>query len=151
MKDNITYRIFTLSMALLVLVTSTGISVDQHFCRGELKSVALIGKAHSCHEVDAPKKCKHHASGNDVASEAEQQGKNKCCENKRSFVKSDQDLFNAGMEIEMTNVAVELAFHYTVESDVSFEVLSDKEYCSYSDPPPLLIRPLYILHESFLL
>jgi len=38
-------------MAFWVLVSSLGISLDMHFCKGELKSVRLFGIAENCHTL----------------------------------------------------------------------------------------------------
>ena len=40
-------------MAFWVLVSSLGISLDMHFCKGELKSVRLFGIAENCHTLTA--------------------------------------------------------------------------------------------------
>jgi len=45
-------RVISLLLAFLLGFTSVGYSIDLHFCQGHLKSVALIGKAKSCHEME---------------------------------------------------------------------------------------------------
>src|SRR6478609_5295947 len=42
------HSILTVSLALLVLVSSTSFSVNMHVCGGHVSSVALIQKAASC-------------------------------------------------------------------------------------------------------
>ncbi len=49
MKNSYTYKAISLVMAFWVLVSSLGISLDMHFCKGELKSVRLFGVAENCH------------------------------------------------------------------------------------------------------
>src|SRR3546814_5686890 len=40
--------IIAICMALLIMVVTTGFSISQHFCQGELLAFALFGKAEPC-------------------------------------------------------------------------------------------------------
>ncbi|MEJ8804089.1 HYC_CC_PP family protein [Pontibacter sp. H249] len=42
------HRIILLTLALLVLVSSTGISVGMHLCAGEIRDLNLYGQADEC-------------------------------------------------------------------------------------------------------
>ena len=53
MSTRPTYRIVSLVLAMVLFSTTVGISMDFHYCQGELKSVALFSKAKSCHEIAA--------------------------------------------------------------------------------------------------
>ena len=46
-----TYRIFAFIMAILILVSSSGLTMDMHFCEGKLKRINFLGKAKTCAEV----------------------------------------------------------------------------------------------------
>ena len=40
-----TYRFIAIILAAVLFVTSVGITMDMHYCKGELKSISLFGKA----------------------------------------------------------------------------------------------------------
>ena len=73
-------RIFSLSLALLLLVGSVSVTVNRHFCMGELQSVTLFAVAEACHQEAAPS-CPLHAKTT----------KKDCCSNDHELVKSDDD------------------------------------------------------------
>ena len=66
-----------------MLVGSVGVTVNRHFCMGELKSLSLFGKAEAC-EMDrpAPAACPMHATATK---------KKGCCDDEHEFVKWDDD------------------------------------------------------------
>ena len=71
-----------LFLALLMLVGSVGVTVNRHFCMGELQSVALFAVAEVCHQEAAEPVCPLHA---------EAKAKKDCCNDEHEFVKSDID------------------------------------------------------------
>ena len=75
-----TYRPIALIMAFLMFFTSISFAVDVHYCKGELKSLSIFGKAKSCHEQKAVSTCPHHAK-----MQKKQEDSN-CCDNKTTFV-----------------------------------------------------------------
>jgi len=44
-------------LSLLILVSSTGIAINKHYCNNEVKSIAIYHKVESC--CNAPCKCCH--------------------------------------------------------------------------------------------
>ena len=68
-----------------MFVSSTGFSIDFHYCQGQVKSFSLIGKAKSCHEQAEKNHCKKklkacHADQSN--SKKIKQCKKDCCSNK---------------------------------------------------------------------
>ena len=48
MKINTTYRVTSILLALLIFISSTGISLSMHICGNELFEVAVLGKIEPC-------------------------------------------------------------------------------------------------------
>lgn len=44
-------------LSLLILVSSTSLTIDKHYCKNEVKSIGIFNKAESC--CKAPCKCCH--------------------------------------------------------------------------------------------
>ena len=82
---NRTYRFIAFCLVALVFISSAGITVDFHYCNGELKSYNLIGKAKPCHEPTL-KQCPFHKKM--MVNNNDKKG---CCENKAVHFQSDQD------------------------------------------------------------
>jgi len=78
-------RLLHIFLASLVLLGSAGVTVNRHFCMGELKSVAIFGEAEKCHKDQAKKQCPFHP-----APKEEVEGKKKgCCDDEHELVQID--------------------------------------------------------------
>ena len=53
--------IYSLTLALLVLISSTSFQVCMHFCQGEVREIALFGKAPGCEKERELPPCHRHA------------------------------------------------------------------------------------------
>ena len=76
-------RLLSLFLALLTLVGSIGVTVNRHFCMGELKSVALFAEAEVCHRAAAPA-CPLHAAAAVTSPDD-------CCNDEHELVQLDDD------------------------------------------------------------
>lgn len=128
-------------MALLVLFSSTGILVNQHFCRNELKHTALFAPAKSCHAQSMPS-CPMHA-----AAQKEQKG---CCDDESHFLKHKQEQVQSETQLAKAPAATALpatcmAFHSPLPS-------VDKQTIQYLNyKPPLIVCDLPVSLQAFLL
>ena len=147
------YRPFAYLMALLLFVTSAGFTVDLHYCQGKLKSFSFLGKAKSCHELkmvdSAMKNCPHHQKMmQDKMGCSEDKN---CCSNKTKHFKSDQDQqiqtfdFVAGKQF--TQFLIAYAISLSDKPSVFQEESND--FARYK--PPLILRDIPVVHQSFLL
>ena len=140
-------------MALLMLLSSTGFSMDVHYCQDQLKGISLFGKAKSCHEKqEAPpchqtkKSCHHQEDGISKAD------KDNCCHNETVVIeKSDLDATPtqkaASQDVQLDFVAAFMAvyvfnFNYSVRADY-------QPYAQYK--PPLPDRDIQVLYQTFLI
>ncbi|MGB3799836.1 MAG: hypothetical protein WA952_08455 [Lewinella sp.] len=76
-------RILPLFLALTMLVGSVGVTVNRHFCMGELKSLTLFGEGKACEmeAVMSKPACPMHAKP----------AKKGCCDDEAEFVSWDDD------------------------------------------------------------
>ena len=152
-KFNRTYqRIVALTLAFLMLMTSVSFAVDMHYCKGELKSVSLFGKAKTCHEkaVKQDKStCPHQQKMQEQAND-DKMDKNDCCENKTTIIQADDDRAKSDLvtptfqQLQQFVIAYVIAFHAEITTDK--QSIQDISYQS-----PLISRDIYVLSETFLL
>ena len=144
------YRTTALLMAFLMFFTSVGFSIDMHFCRGQLKSVNLLGKAKSCHVVGAAmKNCPHHQQAQTAVNKTIK--KKDCCENQLKYFHLDQDQQQntASFSLSSLSSLQFIVVNLSTYSSTSFsnqEVTTDHLY-----KPPVLFRDIPVLFANFLL
>ncbi|MBS1545631.1 MAG: hypothetical protein JST14_18480 [Bacteroidetes bacterium] len=134
--------ILSLSMAFLVLVSSTGMTISMHICGGEVQSLALFSKAEPCMKMEQ-KPCH---------SLSIQQLMKGCCEEKSVVVKGKE-----------TNAEVKTVTEVVTQSQPLGAVLSvlqelpsrstNPTYSFHSDgySPPLIEQDITVLVQSFLI
>jgi hypothetical protein len=147
-----TYRLFALLLAGLMLLSTLNLFIDAHYCKGELKSVALFGKAKSCHaparEKSKQKICPNHPPQQQESSFE----KRNCCQNKSFHIDADID-----EQVQIQNVMPEwnqeqliLAFVQTFfTTDVSLALHDAPVFERYK--PPLIARDIHVLFETYIL
>jgi len=124
--------LFHIALALLMQVSTIGISVSKHYCGTMLQSVAVMEKAPGCCEAEA-----------DMPSD--------CCHDETTVLGSDEDF-----------LAYSLTFHLKVPLDVAFpsdlplpllgESAWDAAPVAYLHyQPPLLTPDIPVRVQSFLL
>ena len=138
-------------MALLMLLSSTGFSMDAHYCQGQLKGVSFLGKAKSCHDIQATPSChKTKKTCQHKEENLSQEEKDNCCSNESIVVeKSDVDATSpqiaSASDIQLDFVAAFVAvyvFNYHVEANV-------QPFFQYK--PPIPDRDIQILYQTFLI
>jgi len=144
MNQSRSLRAFSLSMALLLLFASSGISMDLHFCDGHLKRANLFGKAKTCQEVAAcMKKC-----GKALPSCMSKSDHNNCCDNESVTFDFDYEAGAAtAADLSDENKQFVLAFAITQQGWSDFQPV---QYAYISYIPPPLIKDLRVVYQSFL-
>jgi len=151
--NNLPYRITALTLAFMMFVTSSGLSLDMHFCNQQLKSLSLFGEAKACHDVKDSdgkmKNCPFHQM--DGASKSNGLTKKDCCNNKSMQFGSVDDIANQKHEVVVNtdllhDFLVAFVHVYLTDSKIQFET---PEYTQYK--PPLITRDIPVLVESFLI
>jgi len=137
------YKIFSLTMALLMFVTSVGFSLDMHYCNGELKSVSLFGEAKSCH--DTSQTCPFHK---------EMEKDRDCCENKQLVFQADIDKdLESNASLLPVTISQELTQFIVVFTTAFLDFLPEdkQKIVSTNYSNPAIHRDIYVLLETFLL
>jgi len=135
-------------MALLLFFSSSGLTLDIHFCQGEMKRLNLFGEAKTCAEVSQiVKKChSSYASNKACVANSDHKG---CCNNK-SF---DLDLdFDAGEVIANALTQVEMQFIKAFVFCYSLNVRPTPNLHNSSNYYPPTLKPdIAVLFQTFLL
>ena len=135
-------RTVPLFLAFLLLLGSVGVTVNRHFCMGELQSVALFAAAEACHEATAPACPMHAAVLSPPLSEGEGVAAD-CCNDEHELVKADDDRQLAEVPALPTGAWVMVAppaplfpqfsLHLRARPNMTFE--------QYRPPPKLIDAP----------
>jgi len=86
------YRLISLCMAFIILSSTIGISIDRHYCKGELKNTSFWGIAKSCYELSEYTSCKHETANTYASLDLTQSCHNNCCENQSISLQIDSNL-----------------------------------------------------------
>ncbi len=150
MKRTFPYRVLALTMAFLMFFSSVGISMDMHFCQGNLKNVSLFGKAKSCYELESEGISSHcskkQSSCHKKTTAEDHKG---CCNNETIDIQLDTDF----VDVSVTNLNIQqlhfvVAYIYTYFG-LSTEQFSPSKFLYYK--PPLPDKDLLVFIQSFLL
>ncbi len=144
-----TYRQIAFPLVFLMFFTSTGFSVDIHYCQGKLKSISLLGEAQSCFEKAQKSPCKKHATT--CHAHIDKESHKGCCDNETFFIQLDAD-YPLGQINTLTWEQVTSAFSFLWSFIFSFH---DRDYHTIiphqNYKPPLLDLDIPVLFQSFLL
>ena len=148
---NKTYRIISLTLAFLMFTTSVGFAVDMHYCQGKLKSFSFTGKAKSCHDrVDAAQmtNCPHHKKMMKQSKNCSIDKKD-CCDNQVQRFQSDQDQVIQTFDLTNKQLHQFVIAYVAVFFNTNLFETDTPSFISYK--PPLVLRDIYVLIQSFLL
>lgn len=140
-------RIFHITLAVLLFISSTGFVVNKHYCQDELKSMALFIQAEACHKEKAVRSCPFHASPHEEGQQKE--GKKGCCDDKAEYVKSDDEQLAQSFKIDLELNPVLVS---AINVPLSIELPSIDEhslhYLNYK--PPLIVFDIPVRLQTFL-
>jgi hypothetical protein len=148
-KNNNHIKILVYILSLLILVSTNGLTINQHFCSGELVKVALFFKAKKCtHEVKPMTCCEKKAAKMSLTS-CESNKTKKCCDEKIVIVKVDDEVQPLFVDFRLnlpTFIAVIPIQNLGFQSSLEF---SDPPYFDYK--PPLIVEDdIEVLGGAFL-
>jgi len=152
-----------ISLAMWMFLTSTGFSLDIHYCRGEIQHINFLGKAKSCHEEGTGHLCDkmtnschvvkkesgHQANGCHMHSDSYSQDEDPCCHNRTIQKESlDQESLVQIVENETGQSPDEIITAFTFHWEPFMPKEPAIEYSLYK--PPVLERDLKVLFQVFL-
>lgn len=152
MINSKTYQSISLIMALVILMSSTGLSIDLHYCQTNLKSYNFFGKAKSCHSQQAI----HYSHSKQIHKACHKTNDTKnthknCCENKKITVPSVDNLQKVS-----TVEFLDQQQHYVLAFRNYYYIDEYLEPCNQIVPylnyiPPLLDKDIPVFVQSFLI
>lgn len=138
-------------MAVFLLLSSTGLSLDIHYCQDNIRGISLVGTTKSCHDKGVSSAChKSKKSCHKTSDKVDNAEKDNCCHNESIVIESsDIDASSPHIasiqEVKFEFVAALIAiyiFNYNETTDV-------QSYVQYH--PPLPDRDIQVLYQSFLI
>lgn len=149
-------------MAVLMLVTSSGLSMDVHFCRGELINFSFFGEAEPCEMALKQKEktpikeethsCCHAKKVEKVEVETcshTSEIKGNCCHNESYSMDASGAYEAEQFTLGFTTLIVEIPQIYTLDL-AFFGFKSELNYFHYYHPPPIS-RDIQTLHQVFII
>jgi hypothetical protein len=136
-------RALALTMSILILIGTVGISADFHICQGKVKTFSFFGQAEKCSdmEMEADILC--------PKSTDRQINKKECCTNETLYSTAS---FQSEVEVINTSQTIIIHPHYPIKRTPL--VASNLQVNGWQVPPPPLIRQkssLVIAYQNFLI
>ena len=142
--------IASLLLSGLLLVASTGIVLQKHYCQGDLKGVSLFSEVKTCSEKMEPHQptC-HEMAATPACHQSETPDThNGCCENDTEYFQSDDYTQPAQLLLDHSGPWVVL-FAHTLPNDL-LTTDPDPAHGSYLVlHPPDLVPDLTVNHQVF--
>lgn len=133
------HKIVSLSMALVVLLSTFSFTVDRHYCGDSLVDFSFFGKAESC--------------GMDIqhASDSHEHNfeKSGCCEDETFSIVGQHDIKLTLEKLSFEQHQFVVSFVYSYVN--LFEGLQENTVPFNHYPPPLLVKDINILDQTFLI
>lgn len=125
-------------MAIVVLFSTMSFSVDMHYCGDILVETAIFHKAKGCGmEMEKPS-----TDGCSIT-------KKNCCDNEQVVVDGQDEL---QLQVDKITIGQQVFIASYVYSYINLFEGLEENVTSYDDyPPPLVIRQIYKLDETYLI
>ena len=137
-------RFLNIILAFLIFVSSTGFTINSHFCKNELKDMRLFFKADDCYKKYYAQKTKQscHLKKKSCA--------NNCCNNTSDYYKLDQDQQLSSFDFKAFN-SPQLVAVLWILTNLNLPATYSKstDYLNYK--PPLIVCNLPVDLQTFLL
>jgi len=150
---NRTYRLISLTLALMIFTSSVGLTIDLHYCGGELKSTSFIGNAKSCHDIaiaKSNKSCRHHQKTIKTEDKISSNPKD-CCENKTQRYQLDDDRNIVISDINISTISTDFIHAFIFVFALNINSYENKTESFNDYHPPIISRDFSVLFQNFLL
>ncbi|MGZ0014667.1 HYC_CC_PP family protein [Yeosuana sp. AK3] len=133
------HKIVSFCMALLVFISTLSFSIESHYCDDVLVDSSMFGRVESCGmEIQQ-----------DLDSHEHNFERKGCCEDETLSISGQQDLNFPSEKINFEQQQFIVSFIYTYLN--LFEGLQEKKVTFDNYPPPLIVRHIYKLDETYLI
>ncbi|APQ16872.1 HYC_CC_PP family protein [Maribacter hydrothermalis] len=135
---NLLHKLFSVSMALLLLLSTISWTVEKHLCMGRVMDIALFNTAADC-GMEA---------GLALLGDSSIDKKH-CCDNEVFTIQGQDDLTHDFSKFDFSQQVFLVSFTSAYLGLFQDSVEKNIVYDSY--PPPILAKDLNILHQVFLI
>ena len=137
-------RFLNIILALLILISSTGFTINSHFCRSQLKDVRIFFKADDCYKKIKTNKI------HQTCHAKKQSCENNCCKNTSKYYKLDQDQQLSSFDFKLFSQPDFIATLWIIFNfEISKTDSKSAQYLNYK--PPLIVCDLPVDLQTFLL
>lgn len=139
-------RAIHIILTFLLLIGSTGLVINKHYCRQQLKSTAFFLKAEACHQNSKQPSCPMHAAADDHNGHGERKD---CCDDQTEYLKAEveQLLTASDFYLHLPTNPVALSVWSSIAKRTSLDRLT-LHYLNYK--PPLIVCDRQVLLQTFL-
>jgi hypothetical protein len=134
-------RALALTMSILILIGTVGISADFHICQGKVKTFSFFGEAEKCTDMESQIHC--------IKSSDRQVTKEECCTNEALYSTAS---FQSETDVINTSQTITIHPHYPIKN--TNLVASNLQVNEWQVPHPPLIRQqssFVIAYQNFLI
>ncbi len=132
------YKISAIILSLIVLLSTLSISVEKHYCKGNLVDSSFFGQAEDCMSKKAPDNC-----------EKENSCQKDCCDNEVEHLKNQQDLLKHSVKKLQLNPYAFTPILFN--TGINALELTEKQHTSIHYKPPEIALKIHVLHEVYLI
>ncbi|AXT19066.1 hypothetical protein D7030_14450 [Flavobacteriaceae bacterium AU392] len=135
MLKELLHKVFSISLALIVLCSTLSFTVEKHYCGSFLVDVALFNSVEKC--------------GMDTVMNSNENEKS-CCNDEIEVIQGQDEL--KALTFDDLNFEQQLFITvYTYSYINSFKGLENRTISFLEYPPPLIVRQLFKLDEAYLI
>ncbi len=145
-------------MIPVVLFSSFGFTIDVHYCKGEVKSIGLFGKAQPCEmaglsdQIDASLPPCHQKKLKEKTKKSNNKDgtiRSNCCYNQTFVFESNEEVEQNDLQISASDVQVVMMACILCDYSFFIHEISAPTYADYD--PPLIRHDFSLLYQSFLI
>ncbi|MDB9782576.1 hypothetical protein OAB88_05680 [Winogradskyella sp.] len=133
-----THKVFSVILSLVVLFSTFSLTIEKHFCGGVLIDVAVFTQIEKC--------------ADDVVSviDTAETVKKTCCKDEVDVIEGLDQLTTNTFE-DLEDIQQQVLFAYSYSYINLFETLPSSVYQLDDYSPPLLIKDIQVLDQTYLI
>ena len=133
------HKIVSILMSFVVLFSTMSFTIDLHYCGDTLMDTAIFQKAKTC-GMEIQKT----ATSSDCSK-----AKKDCCKEEQIFVEGQDELKISFEKLSFDQQIFVASFVYSFEN--LFEYFEENAHTFSEYPPPLIVKSIYKLDETYLI
>ena len=139
--NNIINQVCSVLMAFIVMVSTMSMTVNKHYCSNILVDTAVFQEAKTCGM--------HSDSSHKTDNQNEKEDEKPCCSSEYELIKGQDELQFQKIDFNFDQVFV-ATFVHTYFELFNYENSKSQSFIHYKSPP-LVLRQLYKLDETYLI